>query len=361
MESAEMEKVMAKKTTESKLVDFGEKVFRKVGMSAADAHIAASVLSRNELRGVYSHGTTFYHGYSHLCLHGGADAEAVFETNQIGNIIFCNANRGVGVVSAYKGMRSAIAAARETGIGLAFVHGSTHAAAMGYYAMMAAEEGMFGMAMSNGDPVMAVPGAKGKVIGNNPFAYAAPYQGEDYILFDIAMSAIAGAKVKSFEVEGKKLPKGWLIDQDGNATEDPVMLRKGGSLLPFSMHKGYGFAIMVEILAGVLSGAGIIRDNVDWMQNPAFHNDIGQFLFALDIEHFMPMEKFRERMLKMGVDLKSAECVGEAAILLPGEIEMKAQREQEARGISLNQMVYENLKRAAESTGLGLELEQLFE
>ncbi|MCL2163037.1 MAG: Ldh family oxidoreductase [Oscillospiraceae bacterium] len=349
------------KITEEKLSRLGEHIFIRSGLSKEDAKISAAVLTTNDIRGVHSHGSTMYCGYSRMLRSGGANPKAELISTGFGSIRICDGQRGLGVLSAYKAMQAANEAARETGVGIASVHGSTHAAALGYYAMMAAEQGFFGIAMSNGDPVMSIPGTKGRVMGNNPFAYAAPMGNGRFVLFDIAMSVIAGGKVKNFEIDKKLLPEGWLIDTEGNPTRDPAVFRKGGTLLPFAMHKGYGFAVMVEALSGVLSGAGIVRDNVDWAANPSAPNDIGHFLFALDIEKFMTLDQFYLRMQKMRNDIKSAPRVGQSEVMLPGEMEFSAALKQRNNGIEISEAVYSNIRLAAEETGLMDDFNTAFE
>ena len=342
---------MTCKITKADLISFGTQLFQKAGLNEQDAERVSTILATNDERGVYSHGTTFYYGYTRLLRAGGANPTPNIQVEGNGPFRQVNGDRALGPLAAYEGMKQAIAAAKQYGIGLVTVKKSTHFAAAGYYAMMAAEEGMIGLSMGNGDPVMSIPGTKGRVLGNNPFAYAAPLDGERTILFDVAMSVIAGGKIKNFVAAGKKVPDGWMVDKDGNPTTDPEDFAKGGTLMPFAMHKGYGFAIMVELLAGVLSGSGIVRDNTDWFAHPDFHNDLGHCMIVIDPSKVFTAEEFQDRVQKMKRDIMSADTVGDTVIMLPGEMEYNKTQEQKDY-IELNEALTENIGIAASEWGL---------
>ena len=328
----------------------GAKIFEYCGLPTEYAVLVSDILSTNDQRGVYSHGTTFYHGYARMLLNGGANPAAHFCYTSGSCIKKADGDYGLGVINCHKAMSLAIEEAREHGLGIVTVKRSTHAAAMGYYAMMAAEKNMFGIAMSNGDPVMSTPGTKGRVMGNNPFAYATPRKG-GAILFDVAMSVVAGGKIKNYIDKNARIPEGWLVDKDGIPTNDPTEFTKGGSLLPFAMHKGYGLAVMVEILSAVLSGSGIIKDNTDWFADPSAKNDIGHFMLALDISRFSCMDEYLTRIAKMERDIKTSAYANTSEVFLPGEPEIK-KAERQNEWISLNKAIYENINKAHELCGL---------
>ena len=132
-----------------------------------------------------------------------------------------------------------------------------HFSAAGYYAGMCAKNGLIGLAMSSTDPIMAVTGAVGRIIGNNPIAYAIPIFNHRMILFDIALSEISGLKILNYEKKQEALQPNWLVDKDGNPTTDPSEFLKGEALLPLSGHKGYGFAILT--MGYVILKYGIIN------------------------------------------------------------------------------------------------------
>ena len=158
-------------------------------------------------------------------------------------------------------METAIKKAKTAGIGYTGVKHSSHFGAAGYYANMAAGQDLFGLAVTNVDPCMTVPGAKGAIIGTNPIAYAVPAGKEKPVFLDVATSTVAASKVFAARDLKKKIPDNWLADEQGVPTTDPSRFPWTGALLPMAGHKGYGLALMVEILAGVLkSGIRLPED-----------------------------------------------------------------------------------------------------
>lgn len=353
---------MTKVTNKQKLMDYCTKALEKVGVGREDAVIAAEVLSTNDMRGVNSHGTTLLRNYIRQIKAGGIDPAAQAETvTEAPAWALIDGHCGLGVLTSYKAMKVAIEKARQSGIGMVCVRGSNHAAATGYYAMMCAEENMIGIAMSNGDPVMSIPGTKGRVIGNNPFAYAVPAGNQKAVFFDVAMSVIAGGKIKNFEIEGKKLPENWMVDKNGMPTTDPSIFRQGGTLLPFALHKGYGFAVMVECLAAILSGSGFTKQNVDWTANPERQNNVGHMFIAIDIQKLIPADTFNSRMDLLVEELHNAQkSEGTERIFVPGEIELENEAKAVREGIKPGMAVYKNLSTLANDLGMEEEFKGVF-
>ena len=144
-------------------------------------------------------------------------------------------------------MKTAIAKVRQSGVGYVAVRNSCHFGAAGYYASMAAAEGMVGIAMANDIPSVGAPGAKGRITGSNPIAYAVPTANpERPIMLDMAVSTVAGGKVAAAHTLGKPIPPNWLLDPEGRPTTDPADFARGGALTPMAGHKGYGIALLIE-------------------------------------------------------------------------------------------------------------------
>ena len=165
-------------------------------------------------------------------------------------------HHGVPFVTAHRAMELAIQKAKITGIGYVGVIHTSHFGAAGYYATMAAEQQMIGIAMCNADPNMTVPGGRGKILGTNPIAYAIPAGKNKPVFLDIATSAAAANKIIRAKLLGQTIPDGWLVNAAGEPTTDPSGFPETGALMPMAAHKGYGFALLVEVLAGVMTGAG---------------------------------------------------------------------------------------------------------
>ena len=171
----------------------------------------------------------------------------------------------LGQVTSTFATRLAIQKARSSGVGFVTVRNSCHFGAAGYYAWLAAREGMIGLAMANDIPSVAAPGSKGPVLGSNPIAYAIP-GGENYpILLDMSIAIVAGGKVFARLKRGEPIPLGWLVDSEGQPSQNGELYPHSASLSPMGGHKGYGIGLLIEILSAVLSGAAVTKQVGSWI------------------------------------------------------------------------------------------------
>jgi ureidoglycolate dehydrogenase (NAD+) len=249
-------------------------------------------------------------------------------------------------------MRTAVGKAKSTGIACATVSNSGHFGAAGYYANVAAWEDCIGIGMCNVDPGVAVPGSRGAVLGTNPFAYAVPDGKGRTVFLDIATSVVAAGKIYQAQAAGKRTPEGWLVDGNGLPTTDPSGYPKVGALQPMAGHKGYGLALMVEILTGLLSGGAFGHDVVSWVTGRDPVNQSLTFI-AVSIEAFMPIEVFTTRMARIAQEIRSApKAVGAERIYLPGEKEWENREIALREGLRLPPDVIASLDGLAEDYGL---------
>ena len=181
---------------------------------------------------------------------------------------------------------------------------------------------MLGMAMSNGDILVAATGSREKTIGNNPFAYAVPAGKYDKILYDVAMSVGSDMKIIQMQNEGKPVPDGWMIDKDGVPSNTASDYLAGGTLLPFGGYKGYGLALMVETFAAALSGSAMTKDVHAWNSTPGTCGNVGHFFLALDISKIGSTEDYISRVEGMIDEISSSKLAkGADKIYYPGEKE----------------------------------------
>jgi ureidoglycolate dehydrogenase (NAD+) len=257
-------------------------------------------------------------------------------------------------------MELAIEKAGRAGTAYVGVRGSSHFGAAGYYATMAVEHDMIGFSMCNVDPGVTIPGARGSVLGTNPIAYAVP-AGEEYPVFlDIATSTVAASKVYAAAALGKPIPDNWLIDDEGLPTTDPTGYPQHGALIPMAGHKGYGLALLVEILTAALTGAGM-RDQVkSWVLDLPDPTNEGHAFVAINVEAVMPKELFKSRMDDLIRGIKdSPRAKGVDRIYLPGEMEWERRAEALSHGMYLPEDVIASL--AGTAADVGLDLGDLFE
>lgn len=340
------------------LESFCEKSLIKEGMDEEDARITAEVLAETDAFGTHSHGTKNLHGYIKKFRVGGMDIKARPEVEREGPAFaIIDAKNALGTVASYRAMNLACDKAKETGIAIVCVKNSSHFGAAGYYANMAAKRGMLGLSFSNVDPNMTVPGARGMLIGNNPLAYAAPALTTPTVFLDIAMSSVASLKVIQAKKDGVSIPDTWIVDGEGLPTTDPGRYPDEGAMQPMAAHKGYGLAVLVELLTGVLSGGAMSMtgDIVSWCFELEKPNNVCHAFIAIDVEKFVGKDEFAKRTEKMAQRLRSApKAKGKDRIFTPGEIEWERHKKAEEDAIVLPPDVVEALEALHNENGIAI-------
>jgi LDH2 family malate/lactate/ureidoglycolate dehydrogenase len=330
-------------------------VLQQCGLSDADARLTADVLVTTDTYGVYTHGTKCLAGYVARLKAGGLKSDAAPTVTREGpGWAIVDGHAAIAMVTSVFAMNAAIAKARQTGIAYVGVHNSCHFGAAGYYVNLAARSEMIGLAMANDTPSMVTPGARKPVLGTNPFSYAVPAGRENPIFLDIASSAAAIGKIRIAKALGQRVPDSWLVDADGLPTGDASAYPHAAAPAPFAGHKGYGIALMIEVLAGLLADGGIRWDVTSWIEGdiatPTNHG--GAFL-AIDIGQIVPLATFKRRIDEMIGDIrKTPPAKGVDRVRLPGEIEWDKRRAALADGIPLPEDVRINLQTAAAAVGL---------
>ncbi len=296
-------------------------VFLRLGLREADATVVAETLVEADLRGVGSHGvqrmTTYARG-----LRGGTIVARpqIAVVQESGWAAVLDGGGGMGQLAAQGAMRLALERAASGGHGAVAVRNSGHCGAMAYYAMQAAEQRCIGLAVTNAGINMMPTGGSEKLVGNNPLAYAIPTGRETPIVLDMATSVVAGGKLDVARLRGETIPLGWALDAAGNPTTDPVAARQG-ALLPLGGPKGYGLAVVLDILCGVLSGGRFGKG----LGGPGSSH----YFEAIQIEAFTLYEDFLGRIGELVDQLHDCPpATGSSGVVLPGEPEhrLRAQR-----------------------------------
>jgi ureidoglycolate dehydrogenase (NAD+) len=342
------------------LADFCVAAMLKSGIRDKDARITAEVLVTTDTFGVYTHGTkqlrTLMKNFRAGRLDSRVAPEVVAEGPSWASV---DGHYAMPMVTSCMAMELAMEKAKATGIAYVGVKHSSHFGAAGYYALMAARKDMIGLSMCNVDPCMTVPGSKGKVLGTNPIAYAVPAGEERPVFLDIATSAVAASKVFAARALGKKVPDTWLVDDDGIPTTDPSHYPEIGALLPMAGHKGYGLALLVEVLTAALTGAAMLGQVQSWVLDLPDPTDEGHAFIALDVGAIMPLQEFKNRMDWVIREIRAApRAKGAERIYLPGEMEWERRDEALQKGMNLPEDVVASLAGLAED--VGLELKGLF-
>ncbi len=331
------------------------KILTTLNVSCEDAKMIADTLIQAEVWGVTSHGILRLEHYVRCLQSGGILPNASFTVEQqYGNWVRASANGGLGIPASCKATELVTKLAKEHGIAIVNLKESHHNGAEGVYAHAIAKEGMIGMVMSTGNPIMAVTGSCEATIGNNPFAYAVPAGKYNILMMDVAMSAVADGKVQVAKATGKLLEPGCILNKNGKPSVIPDDYLSGGVLLPFGAHKGYGLSVMVECMAGIMSGAALTHDIDSWNKKPGNCGNTGHMFMAMDISKMMAVEDYTksvETMIEQFKTAKKAEGVSE--IFFPGELE---QRRAALTGdmVRLLPSTWEKLELAAQYTGITL-------
>jgi ureidoglycolate dehydrogenase (NAD+) len=326
------------------------------GLSQEDATLTAEVLVTTDTWGVFTHGSRQLRGLLKNVRSGRLDPNARSEIVEEGpSWAMMDGHYAMPPATSCRAMDLAILKAKACGLGYVGVKHSSHFGAAGYYAVMAAQQGLIGLSMCNLDPVMTAPGSQGRVIGNNPIAYAVPAGQENPVFLDIALSTVAGTKIYAAQIEGKPIPDNWMVDDEGRPTNDPTGFPVHGAQVPMAGHKGYGLAVLVEVLTAVLTGAAITRQVKSWVLDVPEPTNEGHAFIAIDVAAMMPLMIFKERMDGLIREIRAAPKAKDfERIYLPGEMEWEKRAVALTQGMQMPAYVLESLKGLAVDVGLNL-------
>ena len=351
--------------TYQQLAAFAEAVFLKMGCTDSDAALATKVLLSADLRGIDSHGIARLVGYVRLWEIGRINAtpniKVIHETPSTAVI---DGDRGLGLIVAPRAMEIAMEKAKQVGTGWVSVKNSNHFGIAGYHAMMALEQDMIGIAMTNASALVAPTYAAEKLLGTNPIAVAIPAGDEAPFVADFATTTAANGKLEIAQRNNISIPLGWAQDAEGNATQDANILKKGGALLPLGSekeqgsHKGYALGAIVDIFSAVLSGASFgpwappFPAYVPMPENMPGEG-LGHVIGAMRIDAFRPAADFKSNMdIWLHRFRNATPASGHEQVYVAGDIERAMEKERMQKGIPLVGAVQNDLKALAEKMNL---------
>ena len=335
-----------------RLIDFAADVYAGAGMPAADARLVADSLVQADLWGHQSHGVLRLGWYLARLRSGVMRAVTQLEVvSDAGPVAVIDGHDGVGQVLAAHAASEAVRRAREFGIGAVGVRNSNHFGTAMYYTRMAARGGCVAFLTTNASPAMAPWGGRKKTVGNNPWSIAAPAGKHSPIVMDIANTGVARGKIYLARQKGEPIPEGWAINAAGEPTTDPQDAIDG-ILLPMAQHKGYVIALMMDMLAGVLTGSGF-GTGVHGPYQSERRSGCGHLMIAMNVAAFQPLDQFNARMERFIAEVKSVPLAkGFDEVFYPGEPEARNEAKNRAAGLSLPQDTLADLRRIAAETGL---------
>ena len=318
-------------------------LFVAAGASERAARLTAEGLVEADARGLPSHGLMLLPVYLGRIEQGSVDPKSVNEiVGDLGALVSVDCHNGLGQVSAQDAMELAIVRARDHGVAVVVARNAFHFGGAYRYAALAADAGMIGVAAANTRPLMPAPGGAKALVGNNPIAFSIPRSGESPFTFDFALSEAALGKVRLAEAEGTDIPSTWATDSAGLPTTNPTEAIKG-MLLPAGGTKGFGLALVVDMLSGVLSGGGF-GANVNGLYAD-FSEPYNSSHFFLAINASALDEGFAERATLLAGEVLSSPMIEHGATArLPGD-RSKRNYEQSLRdGIRLKRSVVQDLE-----------------
>lgn len=322
-----------------------ELIAAAAGVPHRDSLRFADALVDADLNGTDTHGVTRVNIYIRRLMAGLIDPVAkVSVESSRRSVMTIDAGNGLGQVQAWKILERMIPVARRSGVVAASVRNSTHIGALSYICNHAAQQNMILFASTNSAPSMSPLGGSQPFFGTNPLAVSFP-TGKGYPLkVDLATSVTARGNIIAAAKKRAAIPFGWALDADGNPTDDPLQAL-AGTVLPMAGHKGYALALMVEVFSGVLSGAAIGAAVGNLYNGMNSKQDVGHFFTLLDIEAFMEVPQFIQRIdgLIDGVkNMKKAN--GAVEILVPGERSYRNVCENLKHGIPIDEATLEELE-----------------
>ena len=313
------------------LIALVARLLAAAGLDEKSASTVAQGLVQSDLEGLPSHGVLLVDLYVDRLLAGsvnGRDGTQVVSDR--GCCVVLDAAHSVGQVTGERSMQIAVSRARQHGAGIVAVRHGFHFGAARRYALAAAERDCIGIVMCNTRPLMPAPGGAERVVGNNPIAVAAPCEGAVPLVLDMATSEAAMGKIRLAEKAGEAIPATWAVRADGGPTTSPAEAI-AGMLLPAAGPKGFGLAVMIDLMCGVLSG-GASGDKVNPLYgDPKVPYDCSHLFVAIDVAHFCEPSWFRAQAAAAAERIRgSRRAPGISELFVPGEPEW--QRAQSAAG-----------------------------
>lgn len=330
------------------LRDLAIRALTSASASPADAEAIADVLVAADLYGIHTHGVQRIPQYIDRVRVGGVNIRPEVRVDRVAPAVsMVDGDNGIGPLVGSRSLDAALAGARETGIGASFVRNSNHFGPVMPYLHRAAREGFAAIIASNATTTIAPWGGKETKIGNNPLGWGMPCPSGDPILFDVALSVVARAKIRAAATTGARIPDTWATDTNGRPTTDPTAALNG-FLQPIAGHKGYGLSVMVDLFAGVLSGASYLDRISSWSLNPEHPQDLGHFFIVVDTTVLGSPDDLADRIEDFRARLLSTPAANpDEPVRLPGQRELHSYQRGLTAGLDIDVADIEALEKLA--------------
>ncbi len=333
---------------------FGLRVLAAVGAGPDEARILTDCLIDAQLRTApfQNQGVVRFAIYARRVLEGGitprAEIRVVLDRPATALL---DGGDGFGQVVAYRAMALAMGKARGGGVGAVAARNSNHFGAASYFALMAAHTGLVGLAFTNASPEMPAWGASVALVGTNPWSIAVPGPGDRPVVLDLSNASSGKGVIRQYAAAGRSIPAGWAIDSGGRPVTD-AGAAVDALLAPMGGYKGYGIAVMVDLLTGGLAG-GLIGSAVGSPYEFGRPQGVSHLLLALDPDAFGGLAELRARVEAVSREVHGApKQPGVDAVRLPGDPEWERQDDSIGRGAELLDDTVERLRGIGDEVGV---------
>ncbi|MCJ8145027.1 Ldh family oxidoreductase [Ancylobacter sp. A5.8] len=336
------------------LRDFTARAFLALGVPEDDARRVAGLMVEADLRGYDTHGVFRLRQYVDRLRDGGITPAATVTTvRETAATALIDGGNGLGHLAMQAATELAIAKAGAAGIGWVGVRNSNHAGPAALYVLPQTRQGMAGICAAVGSANHVAPfGGSEMLLGTNPLAIAVPAGRQAPFLLDMATTNVAMGKIKSLAQRGEPMPEGWMVGRDGRPLTDPNR-RDEGFLLPIGGAKGYGLAMAIGLLAGVMNGAAFGSNVVDFTTDRTSPTNTGQFVAALSVAAFREPTAFGAAVDTVFDEMRAcAPLPGHAPVRIPGEGREERAAKGDAEGLALHPNLVKELDAIAGELGI---------
>lgn len=325
-------------------------IFAGNGLCMDDAKILADVLVETNLSGRASHGVLRVGIYLERFKRGGVKLRPnirIIRETEISAVI--DGDNGAGMLVAYKAAQLTRTKAKNAGMACIVVKNSNHFGAGAYWGEMIGQDDLISFNCCNTVPLMVPPGGKGAAVGTNPLCIYVPSESFGPVCLDIATSTVAQGKIFDYQSKHLSLGDGWAVDENGIPTNDADMAKY---LVPFAAHKGFGFAVVADILSALLAGGQFGLGVNDMYKDVEKPNHISHCFMAIKIDQFRNLSEFRKEVDRYIEYLHNVPAIKGQHIYFPGEIEQINKMACLNNGIELPEDLVEELVGFANEVGI---------
>lgn len=319
----------------NKIKKESEKILITHGLSSKDASLVIDSMLEADMAGISTHGIRMLPSYVEKINKGFFSIIEPEVIKKTASFSIVDAHGTIGAISADYCVKIAIKGAKESGIYTVLSRNSNTFGAASYFADKMAQQGIIGIAFCNSPAAMPVANGAEPMLGTNPIAFSCPSKSYGPIIMDMAISVVAKSKFELYRQEGKELPDGWALDSNGNPTNDPASGIKG-LVLPMAGFKGYCLAMMIDIIAGALSGAAYLNTVNKFYSASNEPMNVGHSFIAVD-----PMIVYGDKFFALMDDyiekVKESKATEGKKIIIPGDRRKEEKKKAEEKGISLSQ------------------------